>query len=60
VGRERPDNARFLERFYRQLSQGETPATALRSAKLVMIRDGPRITAHPYFWAPFALEAAPE
>ena len=50
----------FMESFYRHLRHGETPAIALRSAKLAMIHNGPRITAHPYFWAPFALEAPPD
>ena len=50
----------FMESFYRGLWNGESPAVALRSAKLAMIHNGPRITAHPYFWAPFTLEAAPE
>ena len=49
----------FMENFYRHLRQADTPASALRAAKIAMIHNSPRITTHPYFWAPFALEAAP-
>ena len=41
----------LMERFYRHLMGAETPATALRRAKLEMI--GSKVLSHPYYWAGF-------
>jgi CHAT domain-containing protein len=45
--------ADLMERFYRRLGSGDSPARALRAAKLEL-RNAPR-TAHPFFWAGFVL-----
>ena len=41
----------FMREFYRALTQGETPASALQSAQTAIARSHP----HPYFWAAFTL-----
>ncbi len=41
----------LMERFYRHLMGSETPANALRRAKLEMIDSG--VLSHPYYWAGF-------
>ena len=41
----------LMERFYRHLMGSETPANALRQAKLEMIDSG--VLSHPYYWAGF-------
>ena len=41
----------LMERFYRHLMGSETPAIALRRAKLEMIGSG--VLSHPYYWAGF-------
>ncbi|OGD19346.1 MAG: hypothetical protein A2W03_18650 [Candidatus Aminicenantes bacterium RBG_16_63_16] len=48
--------ADFMPRFYRRLSQGETKAQALRSAKLETLNSR---FAHPFFWAAFVLAGEP-
>ncbi len=40
--------------LYRGLQQGQSPAEALRAAKLALIQGGRRF-ARPYYWAPFQL-----
>jgi CHAT domain-containing protein len=45
--------ARFMERFYTELAAGRSEAEALAEAQRTAGRD-PR-TAHPFFWAGFAL-----
>ena len=44
---------RLMVPFYAGLAAGESPAHALRAAKLAMLRD-PRFL-HPHHWAPFVL-----
>jgi CHAT domain-containing protein/Tfp pilus assembly protein PilF len=43
----------LMERFYHHLMGSETPAVALRRAKLEMIGSG--VLSHPYYWAGFIL-----
>ena len=50
----------FMQAFYLRLHQGEAPGPALRAAKLAMLHSGSPALGHPYFWAPFVLEGAPE
>ena len=46
--------AELMDGFYTGLAAGEPAGTALRAAKLTLLRrDGP--TAKPYYWAPFEL-----
>ncbi|MCX6620400.1 MAG: CHAT domain-containing protein [Acidobacteria bacterium] len=44
--------ALLMEQLYRSLAQGQTPAAALRSAKLAMLAGGGNF-GKPYYWAPF-------
>ncbi|MBV9762273.1 MAG: CHAT domain-containing protein [Acidobacteriaceae bacterium] len=44
--------AELMNRFYGRVRGGEPYATALREAKLEMLRSG---TSKPYYWAPFQL-----
>jgi CHAT domain-containing protein/Tfp pilus assembly protein PilF len=46
--------AQLMAGFYRELAAGATPASALRHAKLDMLRNGGNF-AKPYYWAPFQL-----
>lgn len=48
--------AQLMESLYRQIRLGRTPADALRSAKLAMLRTGSTYRK-PYYWAPFVLYA---
>jgi CHAT domain-containing protein/tetratricopeptide (TPR) repeat protein len=43
----------LMETFHRHMRGGESPAHALRSAKLEALRSARSGFAHPYFWAPF-------
>jgi len=43
-----------MDRLYAGVSNGEPPATALRAAKLALVRAG-GVYAKPYYWAPFQL-----
>lgn len=43
--------AQLMQRFYQQLSQGETEAGALAEAQRALIREAR--TAHPFYWAGF-------
>ncbi len=45
--------AEFVSDFYSNMAKGSSKVTALREARLKMIRNGKY--SHPYYWAPFAL-----
>jgi CHAT domain-containing protein len=45
--------AEFVSDFYSNMAKGSSKVTALREARLKMIRSGKY--SHPYYWAPFAL-----
>jgi CHAT domain-containing protein/Tfp pilus assembly protein PilF len=45
--------ADLMESFYRHMRLCQSPARALRSAKLEALRSAGAGYAHPYFWAPF-------
>ncbi len=47
-------SANFMEGFYAFLAGGDTPAKALREAKLRFYQSGKSVR-HPYFWAGFTL-----
>ena len=49
--------AELMAAFYRELASGASPAVALRTAKLAMLRRGGNF-AKPYYWAPFELFVA--
>lgn len=44
----------FMDDFYGQLTRGERPETALRTAKLHMLHSG-TVFHKPFYWAPFQL-----
>jgi len=44
---------RLMTRFYDELNQGASPGTALRTAKLSLLRDSK--FGNPFYWAPFQL-----
>ena len=44
--------ADLMERLYGELSRGQTPADALRSAKLKLV-EAPGAYRKPYYWGPF-------
>jgi CHAT domain-containing protein len=46
----------LMDALYAGLQRGEEPASALRAAKLSLIRSGGRFT-RPFYWAPFQLYA---
>jgi CHAT domain-containing protein len=46
--------ARLMDALYAGLSDGHTPAGALRDAKLDLIKQGGQL-ARPYYWGPFQL-----
>jgi CHAT domain-containing protein len=52
-----PSTTRLMDSFYRGLSRGEDPATALRDAKLSFLHssDPNWVFKKPYYWAPFQL-----
>jgi len=54
-----PSTAQLMDAFYKGLSRGEDPATALREAKLSFLRsiDSKSVFKKPYYWAPFQLYA---
>lgn len=54
-----PSTAQLMDAFYRGLSQGVDPATALRDAKLSFLRSSipNSVFRKPYYWAPFQLYA---
>lgn len=47
--------ATLMEAFYSEMSQGLSPAGALRAAKLRMLGSERTAYRHPYYWAPFVL-----
>ena len=44
----------LMDHFYNQIKKGESPAVALRSAKLDILRSG-SVFRKPFYWAPFQL-----
>jgi CHAT domain-containing protein len=44
-----------MEKFYDELDKGADPETALRAAKLSLLRDSK--FRNPFYWAPFQLYA---
>ena len=54
-----PSTGQLMDAFYKGLSHGEDPATALREAKLSFLRstDSKSVFRKPYYWAPFQLYA---
>ncbi len=54
-----PSTAQLMDAFYKGLSRGEDPATALREAKLSFLRSSSptSVFRKPYYWAPFQLYA---
>ncbi|MGA2095789.1 MAG: CHAT domain-containing protein [Candidatus Acidiferrum sp.] len=51
-----PSTSQLMDAFYRGLSQGQDPASALRDAKLSLLRSG-GVFKKPYYWGPFQLYA---
>jgi CHAT domain-containing protein len=49
-----PSTSQLMDAFYKGISHGEDPATALRNAKLAMLHSG-NVFTKPYYWAPFQL-----
>jgi CHAT domain-containing protein len=47
--------APFMERVYRAMRAGDSPADALAKAKQQMLRSASAGLRHPYYWAPFVL-----
>lgn len=48
----------LMDSLYGELSQGKDPATALRDAKLLMLRSNENnVFKKPFYWAPFQLYA---
>jgi CHAT domain-containing protein/Tfp pilus assembly protein PilF len=45
--------AELMKQFYGELKQGAAKGAALRTASLVLLKDGRH--GHPYYWAPFIL-----
>jgi len=54
-----PSTAQLMDLFYKGLSRGEDPATALRNAKLSFLgsSNANSVFKKPYYWAPFQLYA---
>lgn len=54
-----PSTAQLMDAFYKGLSHGEDPATALRDAKLSFLHSSNAnfVFKKPYYWAPFQLYA---
>jgi CHAT domain-containing protein len=46
--------ATLMDSLYAGLAQGDSPAHALRQAKIAMLRRGGSL-ARPYYWGPFEL-----
>jgi len=47
--------AELMESFYRNMRRGVLPASAMRTAKLMMLRSATAAYHHPYFWASFVI-----
>jgi CHAT domain-containing protein len=45
---------KLMDELYGELKKGETPDTALRNAKLSLLRSNPSLRK-PFYWAPFQL-----
>ncbi len=45
-----------MDELYKGLRAGQDPATALRNAKLSLVRSG-GVFRKPFYWAPFQLYA---
>jgi CHAT domain-containing protein len=54
-----PSTTQLMDSFYKGLSRGEDPATALRDAKLSFLHSSSdnSVFKKPYYWAPFQLYA---
>jgi len=54
-----PPRRSLMDAFYRELFQGKDAATALRDAKLGLLRsaDPDSVFKKPFYWAPFQLYA---
>jgi len=54
-----PSTAQLMDKLYDGLSRGEDPATALREAKLSLLRSSSSnsVFRKPFYWAPFQLYA---
>ena len=46
--------SQLMETLYARIQAGDTPAEALRQAKLTLIRAGGAY-ANPYYWGPFQI-----
>ena len=46
----------LMDKFYEELNKGETPASALRAAKLSLLHSSSAFRK-PFYWAPFQLYA---
>jgi len=44
----------LMDKLYQRIAEGETPAAALRSAKLGLLHSQGRFRS-PFYWAPFQL-----
>ncbi len=45
---------RLMDKLYQGLTTGDSPAVALRNAKLSLLRSQSRFSA-PFYWAPFQI-----
>ena len=54
-----PSTAQLMDAFYKGLSRGQDPASALREAKLSLLRSpkANSVFKKPYYWAPFQFYA---
>lgn len=53
-----PSTPQLMDELYQGLDRGEDPATALRNAKLSMLKSSGRtVFSKPFYWAPFQLYA---
>jgi CHAT domain-containing protein len=50
-----PAGPQLTPLFFAAMKAGETPARAMQSAQLVMIRSGDLTESHPFEWAPFVI-----
>lgn len=54
-----PSTTQVMDKLYEGLGRGEDPATALRDAKLFLLRSNTKtVYAKPFYWAPFQLYSA--
>jgi CHAT domain-containing protein len=54
-----PSTSELMDSFYKGLSRGQDPASALRDAKLSFLHssNSRAVFKKPYYWAPFQLYA---